>query len=1220
MTAIDPSLGRLPRVLVPIQVDALVLAEAQDGFADCRMADPDPVGGLQDLLPPPFADRTEPRPAGVHLHWALPDALTHTRPTAPPGPDGTAPVAALPAIPDRWLVVRLALGVTPDHRSLAAWVIEASGTVPVVHTLAGWHESGVRPAAGRKPTAFGPGDLAWAAYYDNVVDRLGFHDPLDDGARGPLGYLVCGWYGDPGLDPLADPAITSLSAFYARMAELRWSLPGDALEQDVLASPFPADPGADAPAPAALAGLAGLAGPAPEAELTGLAGPTDSAPEAGLTGLAGLTGPASEAGRGPLITDGSWWPRGLLAHGAVVGLGWPEPGWPGAEGGLLGADQGGPPDPADTRVAFGATPSDALSALMVGFLAAAQGVSQDEVLSEDRMLEAFQIGLLSEIDHPDGRARLDARLHADGFRAFAAGQQSVEVAAATDPDDLTDPDAADPGTETVERSQPRWFGPGEPAVVVQGLRRSLKHGGDGRFSQDGTLVCRLSGFTVTALSAQLGDGTQRATVEAGALLDTPFGHPDLPLDCADLVRETVLLDPGSARAAALATLPPLAGPDTSTVDDLTRNFMVEQTVWWALRDPLVNAEALLARSGIAGSLPSPLSVTPPSAVWAPRHLDWEVEVFPTSAGLADWRLDDLDFAPHRLDAFDDVPGTGAVVAGRALLTGGVAQRAARAGQAAIELVTTSGTGALAGDASQIFVPASADAAADPTAGAGTRTIAQAFVAALRNMDVMAATLDGVHARLRGEPTGRWVGSSPPPAPVPDPTAPGIIAGTLRPVRLRLVDTFGQVVDLLGSGPGQPADAGAALTSRRTAVPDRPGLTALTPRFAAPSRLLLRFVDAVDPTGAGPAAPPAAVEEADESVRPVCGYLLPDHLDGALEMFDAEGTALGQLLPALDGSGRAVWERAPGRVTGTGDLPSATIPDPTLGAIADGLVRWSDHDGTTSQEESEGALAALLRLVDSTLWSTDPFGHAGDEHAALLTGHPIVVLRAVLRLDVDDPLGPAELHTTPVPVRLGALAHWQDGLLAFFAGDDMTRVHSTGPAAGALARPVGPGQGYLGPAAQVAAFHEGFAADLAPGQVPASPVTHPYVADDPTVLLWPGHALPVTLLVVPHAVVHATSGLLPRKDVGMRRQWVADGLARLAPGFRFGPVLVDPRAIRMPVAADIAGTWTWNHRRDVTQWVDEPVVHATGDALMTTGVAVAEEGWLTLHPVPEDTPS
>jgi hypothetical protein len=421
------------------------------------------------------------------------------------------------------------------------------------------------------------------------------------------------------------------------------------------------------------------------------------------------------------------------------------------------------------------------------------------------------------------------------------------------------------------------------------------------------------------------------------------------------------------------------------------------------------------------------------------------------------------------------------------------------------------------------------------------------------------------------------------------------------VRLRLVDTFGQVVDLLGSSAARPADATAALTSRLVNAPGVPGLVALTPRYAAPARVLLRFVDT---------APPPDLAATDESVRPVCGYLLPDHLDGALEVFDATGTALGQLRPAPDGTGRAVWERAPGQATGAGELPSATIADPALAAIADGLVRWG------SLGTGEGALAALLRVIDSTLWSTDPFGHAGDEHMSLLVGHPIVVLRAMLRLDVEDPLGPSDVAGTPVPVRLGALAQWQDGLLGFYVGDDLTQVHPCGTGAAALARPIGPGQGYLGPAAGLAAYHQSFAADLQPGQRPATPVTHPYVAADATVGVWPGQAIPLTLLVVPHAVVHATSGLLPRKEIGMRRQWVADALARIAPSFRFGPVLVDPRAIRMPVPTELAGSWTWNHRTAVSSWADQPVANATGSALLGTGVAQAEEGWLTLHPNPE----
>ena len=640
--------------------------------------------------------------------------------------------------------------------------------------------------------------------------------------------------------------------------------------------------------------------------------------------------------------------------------------------------------------------------------------------------------------------------------------------------------------------------------------------------------------------------------------------------------------------------------------------MVEQTVWWALRDPLVDPTALLAHSGLAGTLPSPLAITPPAAAWAPRHLDWTVEVFPSPARR------------RRLDARRDRhgtrrvrdprrhAGTGITISGRSLLTGGIAQAAASAGRAAIDVGALAGSAGVVPGDSNIFVPAFAratlgrlTAAADGGgASPATQTIAEALVAALRNMDVLAGTLEGVHATLRGEPPGQVVGTDDPPAPEPDPGATGVLAGTLRPARMRLVDAFGQVVDLLGSGPGRPADAASAAKARTLTVPDRPDLVAAPPRFTAPGRVLLRFVDA------DPSAPAVALEETGEAVRPVCGYLLPDHLDGTLEFFDADGVAVGQVEPSPDGDGRAVWADAPGAPSLAGRPPSGVLADAHLGALADALVRWGVAD---AGREDEGALSALLRLVDSTLWTVDPFAHAGEEHMSLLVGHPIVVLRAELRLDLDDPLQPQDSLTTPVAVRLGALAAWQDGLLGFIVDGDPGTVHAASPAALELAREVGPSRGYLGPVGAVPEFHSAFADDLQPGATPRSPITHPFVSPDPIVSVWPGHAVGLTLLVVPQGFVNATSGVLPRKEVGMRRQWIADALARIAPSFRFGPVLVDPLRIRMPVATELGGSWTWNHRRDVTEWIDEPVTNIGDDALIGGDAAVAQEGWLTLRP-------
>jgi len=98
-------------------------------------------------------------------------------------------------------------------------------------------------------------------------------------------------------------------------------------------------------------------------------------------------------------------------------------------------------------------------------------------------------------------------------------------------------------------------------------------------------------------------------------------------------------------------------------------------------------------------------------------------------------------------------------------------------------------------------------------------------------------------------------------------------------------------------------------------------------------------------------------------------------------------------------------------------------------------------------------------------------------------------------------------------------------------------------------------------------------------------------------------------------VHATTGLLPRESVGMRRRWVSSGLARIAPTFRFGPVLVDPNSVRMPVARDVGGTWSWVSRESSGVWNDAEVRHDPGDAALSADRPRATEGWLKLVPDP-----
>ena len=188
-------------------------------------------------LPEPFSG--ESVPAGIHLHWALPDSLAHGEVG-----NGNRDVVFRPA-PDRFLVVRIAVPTTPAQGTppLDAWIVESdflsvspdnrptdmrtarSRAVPLTPALdpynadslhgyqgrvvdfAAWNES----PSNRKVsshTAVGYGNETYAAAYPHCPNVFGFFDPLGsscpDGLyhlgqtlktpRFFLSYLVIGWH------------------------------------------------------------------------------------------------------------------------------------------------------------------------------------------------------------------------------------------------------------------------------------------------------------------------------------------------------------------------------------------------------------------------------------------------------------------------------------------------------------------------------------------------------------------------------------------------------------------------------------------------------------------------------------------------------------------------------------------------------------------------------------------------------------------------------------------------------------------------------------------------------------------------------------------------------------------------------------------------------------------------------------------------------------------
>ena len=254
-----------------------------------------------------------------------------------------------------------------------------------------------------------------------------------------------------------------------------------------------------------------------------------------------------------------------------------------------------------------------------------------------------------------------------------------------------DPDPASVETQ-VQRSKPRFFIPPDLVILLQGARRSFKHGSDSLYSESGNLPCRLTGSTVTSLTPKTAANLPNAGAVTGAdLLERGVGNGSVPPECEALLEEIALLDPGSADVAVQSATRGATAVPVTAASQLARTYAVEQMMTFVNRDPRRDIAPLTAISGFTGTLPPGASVAAPISPWIPLHIDWDVDYIPSPGGMDDWILKEVDFDADP-DHLPPVEGTVPVqnYKGRALLTGGVAKMAAAAVRQALDRAQRSG--------------------------------------------------------------------------------------------------------------------------------------------------------------------------------------------------------------------------------------------------------------------------------------------------------------------------------------------------------------------------------------------------------------------------------------------------------------------------------------------------------------------------------------------------
>ena len=1191
-----------PSLLVPVALDALVITvrSFQDlpwswnapNYNEVRFFGP-VTGILQGTQPEPITPDGHVGRTGTVLRWALPDALTNAG-----SPDGATGALTFPAIPNRWLIQRRSAGVPAATMSwiLASDYVDGTGSSFPVGSAAStlgrcwelpdWPGEAALPPGLQPPlTALGAGDPSFAAFAPNVQHILSFHDPLLGVAPGPVSYLLVGWYAGQAPDPLGPQSGWATAEDWASLMNgLGWSVGDDLAQASAAAQAWAAARGLpiDPANPKSMLASRVIC----HGELNGLTWlGADGAPQSGVPKV--VPGNAATL---PMVTIAHT-PADALATVVATAAGQQSTQVAEALTALLsdllplldepdGPDQlalnlqhswfqqlpGGlrwaisEPEHDDAPTGHTDTPLTPGQAALLDSLNDAQAALD----ASARQLATLQwetyalwwklryIMALGANPIPNARqvtqAAFDAktgqttRAIADWRSARGVCAQAQRALAAAQLGDLV--------LKSVP--EPVFWRPSDPVLMIQGVGRSYAHGEDGRYTQDGSLYCRFTGQTISAL---LVSGTS-VPVTAPTLRLPALTAIDTPAELNDLAIEAYFLDPSNAAAIASAADP--AAPQPASV------VAAQQTLMWnSLTDVPLDQQTLAEAAGLESefgpvAVPSKIGVNYWSPPWAPLFLDWSLSYYPTGPAQSGWRF-------PALNPTDPLQGQTAQWTGTKPQT--VAPMQGRT------LLTPQATDAMAARLVQLVQQFGGTPEIQPYLADLNDAIEY-----LRDACVLSQSLSGfTDLLLQRDPTlfqhpdltelGPWLtpadapAFNPAAAPSPATSMPftPVGGGFLALAQLWVVDALGQRYDVLESLNHNPSPHGQQLGP--DLVPSiGSGLFPVRPRLSQASRLQLRFLDAQDDT---------SVVGRSATANPLCGWMIPNRLDNGVLTYDTAGILQGELVVERN---KALWLPAPDEVPASSQSQPPALANPHLNAIVNGIL---------SNPNSGGALTDLINTIQQASWAISTDG-PGADHLSALVGFPVAVVRAQLRLELSGPAATGQLWATTghdddsgisqvaFTVQLGSTELFDDSLIGALTDDNT----------GHLLSPYGPtANGY------------------------ATTGVHTVQTDQP---------LELTVLMHPQGKIHAFSGILPPTAASLPAVSQLAPSNAMEVTFRSGPLLTPATGTAAPLPTFGTGDWSWlQYQNASAPATPRPIMSVDATAHMLDAAPTLREGWLRL---------
>jgi hypothetical protein len=423
-------------------------------------------------------------------------------------------------------------------------------------------------------------------------------------------------------------------------------------------------------------------------------------------------------------------------------------------------------------------------------------------------------------------------------------------------------------------------------------------------------------------------------------------------------------------------------------------------------------------------------------------------------------------------------------------------------------------------------------------------------------------------------------------------------------RLRIVDAFGQILPVIETDGSIKNIQPLIAQSVTTPGTGNAAYVQVPPRITQPARVDARLVEADNDS---------IRSNSSDATSPICGWVMPNHLDDSLTVFDAAGINLGALITVQNDQGDAVrWDAVPGADVPLGSPPQ--IANAHLAGFVNGIL-------SIQGSSQAAALAALLDVIDLTLWKTDPLGQPNGSNLAVLVGRPLAVVRIGVTLEVDGLPASAQnwadtganntrgFQTVPFPIRVGDFGLDNNGVTGYFLNDNYGSFYAANghnPSLGRALRALKSGADAF--RADLSALVSGAAAGAAVA------ATSNYVVDGFTFALPPDGTTTsyLTALVDPRGQIPVVSGIQPVINLALAPGPVASALNAMFVTFRTGPVLTDPNQISMPLPSAVTGDWSWIERSGVAVWREDGKITPPGQtASLPATPPSLREGWLKL---------